>query len=223
MVVVRGVSRSKGKYFIARYGRDLNRTFTTYEAACKQRKEWEELYGIPKSGNRADRQGVTVGNFTVVGDTGENRGNDQKILVKSNTNGKYIETTFSQITSGNLSGNKGIGRKQRNNKSGYPGIYKDKDKWCARIGIDKVKYFLGGFETKEDAIAELEKVKFNYWENGVLPIQKSKLKNLPQGISKTKNGTYRVSLQRQGKRTRKTFLTLSEAIKFNNKIRGESK
>lgn len=220
---MRGVSRSKGKYFIARYGRDLNKTFRTYEAACEQRKEWEKLYGIPKGGNRADRQGVTVGNFTIIGDTGENRGNDQKILVKNNITNEYLETAFSQITSGNLVGNKGIGRKQRNNKTGYPGISKHKGKWRAQIGIDGVRYFLGDFETKKDAVIILKKSKQNYFENGVLPDLKSSLKELPKGISKTENGTYRVSIQRKGKRTRKTFPTLIEAIEFNNKIRGESR
>jgi hypothetical protein len=41
--------------------------------------------------------------------------------------------------------------KQRNNTSGFKGVSKDKNKWCAQIKLNGRKIFIGTFPTKEEA------------------------------------------------------------------------
>lgn len=40
-----------------------------------------------------------------------------------------------------------------NNTSGYPGVFRKRDKWAARITCQKITYSLGVYETIEDAVA----------------------------------------------------------------------
>ena len=47
------------------------------------------------------------------------------------------------------------------NTSGYTGVSKDRDKWCAYIGYQKKRIYLGSFDCIEDAVAarkEAEKI-----------------------------------------------------------------
>lgn len=208
---MRGVRKSKDKYYIASYGKDLNKSFSSYEKACEQRKEWELLYGIPQSGNRADRQEEVIGNFTIIGDTGENKGKDQKILVRNNLTGRLDTSTYSAIKNKIKIGNEGIGKIQKNNKSGVPGVRKYKGKWRATIGINGIRYFLGDYDKKEQAVKARIKAEEEYFKFGKVPTLKSELKELPKNISLTENGTFRVSFQKNGVRNRKTFKTLNEA------------
>ena len=41
---------------------------------------------------------------------------------------------------------------RKDNSSGCTGVRKQKGKWIAQINFQKVKYYLGSFETKEEAI-----------------------------------------------------------------------
>jgi hypothetical protein len=41
----------------------------------------------------------------------------------------------------------------KNNTSGYKGVYKMKEKWCAQIKIDGKHIYLGNFDTAEEAAA----------------------------------------------------------------------
>ena len=41
--------------------------------------------------------------------------------------------------------------KKSNNIYGMSGIYKENNKWCAVIGKDRERYFLGSYETEHEA------------------------------------------------------------------------
>jgi hypothetical protein len=44
-------------------------------------------------------------------------------------------------------------KKSRNNTSGFPGVHREKRKWCARIGLGGRNIYLGSFEAPEVAYA----------------------------------------------------------------------
>lgn len=41
--------------------------------------------------------------------------------------------------------------KQYNNTSGYRGVYRSGNRWMARIVLNKIRYYLGTFDTAEEA------------------------------------------------------------------------
>ncbi len=58
--------------------------------------------------------------------------------------------------------NKGI---LKNNTSGYTGVYKRNNKWCARININKKQINLGTFDTFEEAKQARIKAEIEYFNN----------------------------------------------------------
>lgn len=57
--------------------------------------------------------------------------------------------------------------KQKNNTSGFCGVYKSGNKWRARISIDGNIFNIGSYDTKEKAIEarKKEEVKNNFYKN----------------------------------------------------------
>lgn len=49
-----------------------------------------------------------------------------------------------------------------NNKSGYAGVTRAGKKWCARITVNKMRHYLGCFDSKEDAIAAKKAAEIKY-------------------------------------------------------------
>jgi transposase len=110
--------------------------------------------------------------WLVIGRPEEGYEVDHKDLNKKNN----VKNNLRIVTK---SGNRHNYKTKRNNTSGYHGVHynKNDNKWVARIAIDKVRYSLGTFLTKEEAALRYFEVKYNLLGFEYMPIEEQEKYN----------------------------------------------
>lgn len=159
--------------------------------------------------NRKDYTNNEIGNFLIIGDTGETKRNQQMVLVRNKITGTLSTALPFDLIQSNGNGMHGLGQ-SRGNSTGYTGVVKRKNKYISEIGIEGVKYRLGTFLDPKGA-SEAYELALNDWlTNGNKPVIKKR--QLPKGINISATGKYVATLMVNGKKVlNKTFETLPAA------------
>lgn len=213
--------------WVASYGRDLKKHFKNEESAKTQRKEWEQIYGIPTMGGQGkDYSGIKTGNFKVIGNTNEYKNHSQLLVVRNQLTHEVRTITAVHLLSGNAKGNFGYSRKQKNNKTGYPGVLRKKSgphkgKYFGAVTINKHTYVTSYFDLPKEAYQTKQKILIDYLQKGVLPYPaktkaKSGHKYITYDSRKNRAKRYVVDINNKTGKCRKAFLTLSEALAYRN-------
>lgn len=92
----------------------------------------------------------------------ENESNYKRGLTldRINVNGDYEPGNCRFVNNTTQSLNRNI---SKNNKSGYPGVSKHKNKWRARINVNGKRKSLGVFPTKDEAIESRKNAELEYY------------------------------------------------------------
>lgn len=156
---MRGVNKVKNSWQVS-FGKNIQEYYSSKQEAVNRRTELEKRYGVPRRGGRKkDYEGIEIGNFIVIGDTGETYNGIQKVLVKNKISGKLSTNTI-----GTLKQNKGDGF--NNVGKGYKrvvGVYKHRNKFESRIHIQSQSYYLGVFNTEKEAF-DAYQLALNNWK-----------------------------------------------------------
>lgn len=206
--------RKNGIGWQVSFGKNIQEYYPNEEDAVNRRLELESKYGDTIIGGRKDHYGEKIGNFNIIGDTGNSSHGSQIVLVRNTITNKLSTKNIKTLRRFNQ-GMNGLGKKMNNN-TGITGVFKRGNKYVSHIGIEGKVFLLGTFSKKEDASHIYQKAKINWLKYGIKPADKVKRdkkdKGLPAGITKTRNSTYAVSLIVNKKHVlRKTFKTLPEA------------
>lgn len=190
----------------------IYKDFKTEDEAIQYRKFLLEVYGEPKTG-RSNYVGFKNKYWEIISDTGKNDNNGEQLVVALNkSTNNYQVIRLQDIISRNHSG---IGRPVPEKTKG---VYYNKkySKYRAQITLNWKKYYLGSFETYEEA----HKAYVNAWNNFV------KLREVPKkhvanseesNITITRN-EYQFHKAINGNKYTKYFKTLDDAIAYKHEF-----
>lgn len=164
-------------------------------------------------------------NLTVIGDTGENASNGQKVLVRNEITGEIFTAPLSSVQKGIVTGMKGLGTRPKNNSTGYVGVIQKYGGYVARITIHRQLYWLGLFRTPEEASKAYEDAKMAWIKKHIKPVVAS---TKPKGASGIKNihrtgrtdKPWAYQFVKNGKHHEWLFKTIDEAVEFKRKYLG---
>lgn len=152
---MRGVSfvKSRNTWKVT-YGKNKREYFGSESEAIARRKELETMYGIPQWGHRRKEiKEQKVGNFKIIGDTGENTyTGTKKVLLRNLTNGEIIESTVSGLKAKKFGVGSGNYRNKTLTGKRYITQAKKYNKYVFRICSKKAKFSKYGFNTLSEAV-----------------------------------------------------------------------
>ena len=120
---------------------------------------------------RQNLSGQTINGIYVIAPTGETKHNNALTYLVRYPDGTLKEALGEHLISGFVTGKRSenrIKKLQKNNKSGYSGVYQEKGddykrKWKAEITVNNKRIRLGHFYTKQEAIKARKKAEQKYF------------------------------------------------------------
>jgi hypothetical protein len=119
------------------------RTNVIREPRERRNPKFTSRRGWEKAGFK-ERQ-VKIHNFILDRDPRESK------LIVDHINGNVLDNRKCNLRVCTRAENSRNLRKSRNNTSGYTGVSKNKNRWCASIAYNNRRYYIGSFVSKEEA------------------------------------------------------------------------